>query len=240
MEIEPASRTTLVQSVAGQLISLISEGHLKPGDRLPSQQELTEKMQVGRSTIREALRSLATMGLVEMKPGRGTFIKRMDAQTIIRPDLLALMIDESLTERLLEARQIIEPEIANLAAQRASDEDLATIREVLSKCEEAIEAGQPVYRLSVEFHRAVTEAAHNEVLLMFMDSILRLLAERGFLLERKPGFVEWELESHRGVYEYIIERDGRRARIVMARHIRESSAVLLEMLAQVERKDNPE
>lgn len=240
MEIEPASRTTLVQSVAGQLISLISEGHLKPGDRLPSQQELTEKMQVGRSTIREALRSLATMGLVEMKPGHGTFIKRMDAQTIIRPDLLALMIDESLTERLLEARQIIEPEIANLAAQRASDEDLATIREVLSKCEEAIEAGQPVYRLSVEFHRAVTEAAHNEVLLMFMDSILRLLAERGFLLERKPGFVEWELESHRGVYEYIIERDGRRARIVMARHIRESSAVLLEMLAQVERKDNPE
>lgn len=240
MEIEPASRTTLVQSVAGQLISLISEGYLKPGDRLPSQQELTEKMQVGRSTIREALRSLAAIGLVEMKPGHGTFIKRMDAQTIIRPDLLALMIDESLTERLLEAREIIEPEIANLAAQRASDEDLATIREVLSKCEEAIEAGQPVYRLSVEFHRAVTAAAHNEVLLMFMDSILRLLVERGFLLERKPGFVEWELESHRGVYEYIIERDGRRARIAMARHIRESSAVLLEMLAQVERKDNPE
>ena len=231
VEIEPASRRTLAESVAEQLISLILGGHLSPGDKLPSQQELTEKLQVGRSTVREALGSLAAMGLVDMKQGQGTFVKELDARTIMRPDLLARIIGRNLTEQLLEARQIIEPEIANLAAQRATDEDLTAIREILTKCEAAIEAGQSLYRLSPEFHHTVTRAAHNEVLSTFIDSILGPLAERGLLLEEKPGYLEWELESHRGVYESIAQGDGDRARPVMAKHVEESTVALLEMLS---------
>ena len=189
MEMEPATRTTLAETVAEQILSLILANDLGAGDKLPSEKELVEQLQVGRSTVREALKSLSALGIVDMRPGHGTSVKRLDARKIMRPDLLALMIDKTLTERLLEAREIIEPEIANLAAQRATEEDLAAIHEVLHKTEEAIQAGQPVYRLSPEFHRALADAAHNEVLLMFMDSISTLLMERGLFVEKKPGYV---------------------------------------------------
>jgi len=230
VEIRPASRNTLAESVAEQLIALILEGHFKPGDRLPSQQELSEKLQVGRSTVREALGSLATMGLVDMKQGQGTFVKELDARAIVRPDLFATIINRSLTDQLLEARQIFEPEIASLAAQRATDEDLDAMREIITKCEAAIAAGQSLHRLSPEFHRTVARGAHNEVLSMCVESIVIPLAERGLLLEEKPGYLEWELESHRGVYESIAQQDGDRARDAMARHIEESNAALDEML----------
>ena len=232
MAIEPISRTTLVQSVTDQLVTFILENDLKPGEKLPSQQELMAKFEVGRSTVREALKSLAAMGLVDMKAGYGTFVKELDAKSIIRPDILALMINKEFTERLLEAREIIEPEIVYLAVQRATDGDLAAIQEILDKCEEAIQTGEPVYRLSSEFHRAVTEAAHNEILLMFMDSILSLLVERGLLLEKRPGFREWELESHREIHEHIAQGNGQKAKIAMAKHVEESSTALLEMLQE--------
>lgn len=230
MAIEPISRTTLVQSVIDELVAFILENDLKPGDKLPSQQELMAQFKVGRSTVRESLKSLAAMGLIDMRAGYGTYVKELDAKSIIRPDILALMIDEKSTERLLEAREIIEPEIAYLAVQRATDDDLAAIRAILDECEEAIQAEEPVFRLSSAFHRAVTEAAHNEILLMFMDSILRLLVERGWLLENRSGFPEWELESHREIYQHIAQRNGQKARTAMARHVEESSTALLEML----------
>jgi GntR family transcriptional repressor for pyruvate dehydrogenase complex len=238
MPIQPVNRKTLVQQVTDQLISFILEKDLQPGEKLPSQQKLMEKLQVGRSTVREALKGLAAMGIVDMKAGYGTFVKKLDSTSVIRPDLLALVIDKGLTEQLLEAREIIEPEIVYLAAQRATDDDLAAIQGVLDKCEEAIRAGEPVYRLSSEFHRAMTEAAHNEILLMFMDSILNLLVERGLLLEQKPGFTEWELQSHREIFEYVAQRDGQKARIEVAEHVEESSAVLLEMLQESKKQSS--
>jgi GntR family transcriptional repressor for pyruvate dehydrogenase complex len=230
VKIRPASRNTLAESVAEQLITLILEGHFEPGDRLPSHQELAERLQVGRSTVREALGSLATMGLVDVKHGQGTFVRQLNARAILRSDLLAMTIDRNLTEQLVEARQIFEPEIARLAAQRATDEDLAAMREILAKCEAAIAAGQSLHRLSPEFHRTVARGAHNGVLSMAVESIVIPLAERGLLLEEKPGYLEWELASHRRVYDSIAQRDEDGARQAMTQHIEESCAALFEML----------
>jgi GntR family transcriptional repressor for pyruvate dehydrogenase complex len=229
--IEPPSRSTLAQDVANQLITLVLGGHLLPGDRLPSQQELTEQLQVGRSTVREALRTLNAIGLVEFKQGHGTFIKQLDVQALIRPELLAYVIDRKRTEQLFEARQTIEPEIARLAALRATESDLTAIEQAWVACRNALQAGQTLHQLSPNFHRAIAEAAHSEVLAMFVDSILIPLAERGLLLQGKPGYLEWELDSHRGVYEAIASREPELAQSVMARHLADSHAALLEMLA---------
>jgi len=231
VQIEPPTRSTLAQKVANQLISLMLEGHLQPEDRLPSQQELAEKFQVGRSTVREALRTLDAMGLVELKQGHGTFVKKLHAHSIIRPDLLAHIIDKEMTEQLFEARFILEPEIAALAATRATADDLLIIETAWKACQEAFLAGQTLHRLSADFHRSIAEAAHSNVLGMFMDSILVPLAERGLLLEEKPGYLEWELESHRGVYEAIASRDPARAKVVMMQHLNDSQSALLEMLS---------
>ncbi len=232
IEIQPASRRNLAESVEEQIISLVLEGKLKPGDRLPSQQDLAGRFEVGLSTIREALGSLASIGLVETRHGQGTFVQGSDLIAIARPDVLARIVNRDLSEQLLEMRQIIEPEIARLAAERATEEDLAAIREALSRCDEAIQAGRPVYRISAEVHRAITQATHNRVFSMVINSILTPLVERGLLLEKKAGFAEWELGSHQRVCERIAQGDGEGARLAMARHLEESKAALLEMLSQ--------
>ena len=224
LQLEPAARTTLAQTVTERLLRLILDNGLEPGDKFPSEKQLTEQLQVGRSTVREALKTLRALGMVDMRPGQGTVVGGLDLRRIVRPDLLSHLMDRVLTEQLLEAREIIEPEIANLAAQRATEEDLATLCGLLAETEERIKEGQPVHRLGSGFHRAVTEAAHNEFFTMFMDSALGLLAERGLLLEQKPGYVEWELASHQEIYETIVQRDGNRAKLAMARHIGECTA----------------
>jgi len=218
-----------VDTVVEQLISLIADGHLKPGDRLPSERDLALRLQVGRSTVREALKTLVAMGLVEGGAGHGTFIRQPDTRSAIPPALLSLLLDRTLTNQLLEARRIVEPEIMSLAVERATDDDLAEMREILARCEQAIADGRPVFRLSPEFHRAVARAAHNQVLLTFMDSILTQFIERGVLLENKPGFVQWELESHRAVFECIVARDLVKGREIMARHIEESYDAFVEL-----------
>ena len=219
MGLAPVARVTLVSSIADQLLAFIIDNQLKPGDMLPSMQELSEKFQVGRSTIREALKSLTAVGVVDMRAGYGTYVKQLEMNDLIRSDLVSLVIDPGLTERLLESREIIEPDIAALAAERATAEDLANIRDLLEQCEFAIQSGRPVYKLSSQFHRAITVAAHNEILLMFMDSILNLLVERGILLEKKYGFQAWELSSHQSIYDAIASRDPVHARQVMAEHV---------------------
>jgi GntR family transcriptional repressor for pyruvate dehydrogenase complex len=206
------------------------EGHLRPGDRLPSQQELTAQLKVGRSTVREALRTLNAMGLVELKQGHGTFVKQLNARSIIRPDILARIIDKQLSEELFEARQLIEPEIAGMAAARATEDDLAAIEHAWKRCQTALLTDQTMHRLSPNFHRTIAEAAHSGVLGMFMDSILIPLAEHGLLLEEKDGYLEWELESHRCVFEAIASGDSARATAAMAQHLEDSHAALMEML----------
>jgi GntR family transcriptional repressor for pyruvate dehydrogenase complex len=230
VQIEPPNRCTLAQEVANQLIELMLAGHLQPGDRLPSQQELTEQLQVGRSTVREALHTLNAMGLVELKHGQGTFVKPLTARSIVRSDILAHIIDKQMSEHLFEARQIIEPQIAGLAAQRATDDDLAAIKAAWDRCQQAYQAGETLHRLSPNFHRSIAQAAHSDVLAMFVDSILIPLAERGLLLEEQPGYLEWELASHSDVYGSIASRDPERARTVMAQHLAEARRALLQVL----------
>jgi GntR family transcriptional repressor for pyruvate dehydrogenase complex len=232
MEMQPPNRRTLVESVTEQIMSLIAEGQLKPGDKLPSQSELVERLQVGRSTVREALKSLVAIKLLDMKAGRGTFVRQPDSSSILRPDLLALRIKGRLTEELLEAREIIEPHIAALAAQRATQEDFAQICSILEKCRDALQAGEPVYELSSTFHSATTQAAHNQVLMMFIGSIHGLLAERGVLMDTDRDYLRWELESHQTIYECIRNRDVMRASALMEDHIKQSNGALADMIAR--------
>lgn len=232
LQIKPAGRNTLTQEVADQILSLILEGNLRPGDRLPSQSELAARFQVGHSTIREALRILNAMGLMEFRQGRGTFIRELNARSMHHPEILARMVTPETTKQLFEARQIIEPEIAALAAQRATAEDLAAMDQALREYEKALSESRPVYRLSVTFHRTIALATHSQILCMFMDSILVPLAERGLLLENQPGYLEWEVDSHRSLYQAISSRDPDRARAMMIKHLQEAQTRVARLLPQ--------
>jgi GntR family transcriptional repressor for pyruvate dehydrogenase complex len=230
MELIPVERNTLVQSVVDQILGLIKNGSLAPGNRLPSERELMKRLAVGRSTIREALRSLEMMNLVELRPGQGSFVKDLGVQTVIRPALMAILLDRSVTVDLLEVRKLIEPATVELAAHRATDEELGTLHAILDRCRAAHTAGQPTAELSAQFHLAIAQCAHNGVLVMFMESILGLLTERGSKLEHILGYTEWELVSHQKIADALRARDAHLARRLMSQHLEESARRLLDSL----------
>jgi GntR family transcriptional repressor for pyruvate dehydrogenase complex len=228
MKLIPVERSTLVQSVVDQLAAQITDGSLASGERLPSERELMKRLAVGRSTVREALRSLAMMNLVDLRPGQGSFVKDLGVETVIRPDLLTALLDRNVTVDLLEVRELIEPAAIELATHRATEADLAALQDLLDRSSAVHASGEPVSGLSAELHVAFARCTHNGVLVMFMESILGLLAERGARLERIAGYTEWELASHRRIADAVRARKPRQARRLMAEHLEESVQRLLD------------
>ncbi len=227
-DFKPVERSTLSQSVAEQIIQMIQDGRLNPGDQLPAERDLLQRLGVGRSTLREALRSLAMVNIVEQRPGSGTFVKEINVSSVIHPGMLNAALQRSLTADLLETRQIIEPQAAALAAQRATAEELDAIQSLLDQCQSALAHGQPDADLSARFHLALAQAAHNDVLVMFIESILGLLQARGAHSHEIPGYEGWELASHQQIVDALRAGDGPLAQRLMADHLDESARRLSE------------
>jgi GntR family transcriptional repressor for pyruvate dehydrogenase complex len=159
MEIQPAQKVTLIESVTQQLLAFIREGHLKPGDLLPSERELMEQLQVGRSSVREALRSLETMRVIEVRPGRGAFVRTPVTEDLVPAHTLRMLIERDAMMEIVEAREVLEVELAAMAAERASEEDLSEIAGILCDMEAALDDVERSLALNARFHLAVAGAA---------------------------------------------------------------------------------
>jgi DNA-binding FadR family transcriptional regulator len=202
LSLSPVPRSKLAETVATQLLTEIRDKQLEPGTRLPSERELMRAFGVGRSSIREAINGLATLGAIEVRHGAGAFVTDA-AAGVARSRSIAAALAGGVTRELFEARRIVEVETARLAAARRTDEDLRDIASALDDHRRAIENGDPAVEPSVRFHIEIAEAAHNEVLAGFVGTFAELLGERGPILEAVPGFREWEIEQHRSVFEPI-------------------------------------
>lgn len=224
MPLIPTRRVRLSEHVAQQIVDLIRGQGLKPGDLLPTEPELMEQMRVGRSSVREALRGLAVMGLVEIRQGQGTFVRSpmpLTGPGASGVDTISAALARGLTEELLEAREIIEVRIASLAAQRAAPADVAELERLVDAAREAKAAARPAFLFSSQFHLGVARAAHNDVLEGFVASYMPVLAERGTALERLPGYVEWEIREHDGIRQAIADHDARLAAARMRSHLKD-------------------
>jgi GntR family transcriptional regulator, transcriptional repressor for pyruvate dehydrogenase complex len=205
LSLTPAPRSKLAETVAQQILGEVRAKQLEPGTRMPSERELTEALGVGRSTIREAINGLAMLGVLEIRHGQGAFVVDRDAG-IAGPRAIGVALARGVTRDLFEARRLVEPEAARLAALRRSDSDLRDIEQALADHERALRDKAPAVEPSVRFHVAIGEAAQNEVLAGFVHSFQEALTARGPVLEAVPGFREWEIEQHRLVFSPI--RDG--------------------------------
>jgi GntR family transcriptional repressor for pyruvate dehydrogenase complex len=219
--LEPVIRRTSTQSAADQLFQLIRDGIWKVGDRLPSEKELAERLGVGRSTVREALQNLMAINVIESSAGARTVIKAPTPGEIFRSELVAYLIGDRAAAELLEARAMIEPACARLAAMRAQDDDFERVQAVLDRHEAALQAGEPVHELGAAFHLEVVRCAGNRVAETFMRSILDLLTARGRLADRIAGARERELADHRRLLAVLRTRDPEAASQAMLRHIRD-------------------
>lgn len=216
--LRPALRHKLTDTVVQQLLQDMRARGLTPGTRMPSERELQQALGVGRSTVREAMTALATLGVVEIRQGEGTFVAA-DPELLGATEGIAAALSKGVTRVLLEARRPVESEIARLAALRRNETDLRALEAVLEDHAETLASDGPAARISAQFHVVLADAAHNEVLAGFVASYRELLVARGPSLEQIAGYREWELAEHRGLYDAVHAGDAFLATARMADHL---------------------
>ncbi|MDX6641736.1 MAG: GntR family transcriptional regulator, transcriptional repressor for pyruvate dehydrogenase complex [Solirubrobacteraceae bacterium] len=222
--IEPPVRRSLAQLVAQQLLDRIRDGSLAPGEKLPSEAALKEHFQVGRSTIREALNGLVLIGAIDVRHGHGAVVR---GEGPPQSDALDAAVSRAVTRELLDARGAMEIAIARFAAERASDEDLDALRELLLDAERTIASGKSAAKQAARFHLLLAEAAQNEVCRQFIEMILDKLQERGVDLSQSEGYDEWEVAAHRAVLDAVSSGVAERAERAMARHLEDMRAIAI-------------
>ncbi|MFD8566258.1 FadR/GntR family transcriptional regulator [Streptomyces sp. NPDC057694] len=219
------ARPRLYEQVLGRLRAYVAEGGLRAGDRLPTERDLAARLGVSRASVKQAIVVLEVQGLVEVRHGGGTYLVR-DGLDVAEPV-------ERLVERkkrlpdVLEAREALETKLAELAAERRTDADLAALRSALDLMAEDIGAGG----LGVEgdrlFHAAVTAAAHSALLAAFMAEIDGPIAESRNESLRQPRRPGRSLAQHRAILDAIEGGSGRGAAAAMRRHVRAVAKVRL-------------
>jgi GntR family transcriptional regulator, transcriptional repressor for pyruvate dehydrogenase complex len=214
LRITQAPRKKLAETVAQQILEAVRD--LAAGTRLPPERELTKQMGVGRSTVREALNGLAMMGVVEIRHGQGVFV----AERTIAGGTERSLPPKEVTDELLEARRIVEVELARLAAERRTEADLSAMRSLLDAHRADLEAGRGPIMQASQFHLLVADAAKNQLLADVVRPFFRLMLERGpQLYETTEGYAAWELEQHQRICDAIRSGDPEAARLRMLEHV---------------------
>jgi len=222
----------LYEQIIEQIQNRIMEGKLHPGDRLPSEHELAEQFGVSRTVVREAIKALREKGLVEVQPGRGTFVTNItDSTTEVMRDSLGLMVRLNLNNgvtELNEVRTLLEPGIAAMAAQKATEADIRTMQQAIAAMDAAMNDADIFVESDLDFHLALARATQNPLITILIDPIGDLLREhrkRIFLVDGGPERGQYH---HKRILETIRNHDPVAARQAMCAHleqvIKDSSA----------------
>ncbi|HLZ59688.1 MAG TPA: FadR/GntR family transcriptional regulator [Ktedonosporobacter sp.] len=218
----PIQSGKVYEQVAEQIEKRILSGELRNGDRLPTERELAEQFHVSRTAVREAMKSLAQKGLVDMKPGRGTLVIDGTSQAMKHSLNLMLKVgDSGLTENLVEVRSILEPEIAALAALRATEEHILALHDAVAIMDASLQDADAYIEADNNFHRALAEGAQNILILALVDSIVNLLSEQRKRIFTVPGGPERGQVHHKLILAAVARQDAEAARIAMQSHLQQ-------------------
>jgi GntR family transcriptional regulator, transcriptional repressor for pyruvate dehydrogenase complex len=212
----------LYEQIVQQIEDSILQGTLKSGDQLPSERELALKFGVSRTAVREAVKALHEKGLVEAYSGRGTFITNGTSEAVRQSINLMMRIDQSDgSENLAEVRQILEPEIAALAATRIQAPQITLMREAFSVMNSALKDPDAYIEADLDFHLALAEAAENPLILSLLDSIVGLLREQRIKIFFEKGGPERGQYHHARILAAIEKRDAEASRAAMRDHLQQ-------------------
>ena len=228
--LEQPRKVTVVESIVEQIVRQIQIGRLKPGDKLPSERQLIDMLGVGRSSIREALQGLAAIGLVESRAGQGTFVNQNIH--LLMPDLenpgLSANLQREMRLNLIEARRLVEVDIVELAAQRASPEHITQLQTLFERYRVAVSARAfaQAARANYDFHITLAQMGHNPFLAPMLDHLLRIvptsLRESEFVLltdQAVDAIIQKEIDLHAALVAAIAARDVSAARAAMEAHM---------------------
>ena len=222
----PVPRTTLTADICRRMVGHLLRGDWREGEKIPPERELCLRLGVGRASLREALKALEIMGMIETRLGDGTYVCRR-SDFLSTPLLWAITSSsQAETRELIEARSLIEVELAGLAAQRATTQDLEQIREPIDRMEQSLEDPLQFVQSDVAFHLAVGQAAHNSILMNALHLIRNLLHQWILNAVQVDGVPGTAVEHHRRVLRAIAKGNSAAARKAMQDHLSGMAAYL--------------
>jgi GntR family transcriptional regulator, transcriptional repressor for pyruvate dehydrogenase complex len=221
------------EMVADQLLEMIRDNTLKPGDKLDSVEKLAQKFKVGRSAIREALSALRAMGLIEIRQGEGTFVNSTNEADLALALSPSLLINQQELLEFLEVRKVIESATASITAVKRTPAQLQEIKLALDDMKDAIHKEGLGEQADVRFHLAIAKATQNTLLVKLVNQITDTLREtmretrRMWLYDEKAS-VERLYQEHRSIYEAIVDRNSNLAQQLMLSHLDKVEKALLQ------------
>ena len=227
MDLAPIKSTRIYEEIVRQIKTMIAEGRLKSGDQLPPERDLAEKFLVSRTSVREALRALESVGLIEIRPGEGTFVREISVEALVEPLALVLLSQRAMIEELFEARRMLEPVIAGLAARRATKDEVQEMERILEAQAKEISGGNTGLAQDAAFHVAIGTAAHNRAITRIVHAVMDLLAQSREEAIGTPGRPTRSHEDHRRILAAIRAGDASGAERAMLDHVVAVEALVL-------------
>lgn len=194
----------------------IEEGIWKPGERIPTLEDISEELQVGISSVREAVRILGKQKILTVEQGRGTFISE---QIPGNPNRYLAAMERASWMQLTEARLVIEPELAALAAEKAAPEDRDAILKSAEAMQRKVKAGMPFLKEDIEFHDLIAKASRNEILINMIHMVGDVLLDSRRHTMRIPGMHEKASSYHYLIAQAIVQHNPQQARELMKLHL---------------------
>jgi GntR family transcriptional repressor for pyruvate dehydrogenase complex len=219
----PVKNTKIYEQVVEQIKRMINDGTLKKGDKLPTERDLAEQLQVSRASVREAIRALEVIGLVESKQGAGNYIRESFEDSLLEPLSMMFLLEESNPYEVVELREVLELETVVLAAERITDHELGILRELIDEMKNCEDEDKNVM-LDKRFHYTIAKASRNLLILNVVQVISQLIDSliknaRKQILSGEPNRVKLTLQ-HEHIYTALTERNSELAYNAMRGHFK--------------------
>lgn len=230
LSLEPIEQKSLTELVAQRLIALLSSGALGPGDKLPPERELAKQLEVGRTTVREALKLLTLSGVLDARRGDGTYVRQEFTSFLSQQIRWPVLLSAQQVDEIVEVRDALEVKAVRLAAERATPEEIRRI----DACQQLLQIEardlEQETELDLQFHHAIAEASHNELLSTLMRSLQNVLRQYIALAGQMTDRVDTTATEHLAIYDAIATRDPDAAEKAMVEHLAISRKLILKMV----------
>jgi GntR family transcriptional repressor for pyruvate dehydrogenase complex len=224
--LQPIRKARLAEEIADRIRRLILDGTLAGDQPLPAERQLAARFGVSRGSVRDALRVLETIGLLETRHGQGTFPRELDVERLVAPLASVLTYRRDLRDELIDVRRMFEPAVARAAASRITDEEVAELDGLIDAQRRKLKSGASAIVEDTDFHATLARATQNSVVVRIMETLNDLLIESRKQTLRQKGRPLRSLEGHEAVVAALRRRDPDAAAAAMHRHIDQIGAFI--------------
>ena len=226
--IGPLSRTTLSQAILDNIIRAVKEGVWQPGSRIPSEQELATAFSVSRNSIREAVKTLNNLGVLESKPGQGTFLAADAIRRILYSEFIEKGYDDATLLEITEIRILLESQSAYWAAKRATEEELDELREILTQSHACLEENLECQdRVHFAFHDAIVKFSKNSFVIRLLSSLHAEITAQRAKYEDVSAEDQIDLiKDQEEIISHVLNREPEKARKAMEKHLNKGLMML--------------